>query len=343
MFRFEQPEYLYALIILPLLIFFFFFTKGLRRRTLRRFGNSVLVERLMPEFSAFRHGLKFVFLLLGLAFLIVGWANPQWGTKKEKVERKGIDVFIALDISQSMLAQDISPSRLERAKRFNQNLINGLRGERIGTIVFAGNAYIQSPLTTDYAYADLRIRSANPDQAPTQGTAIVDAIDLAERSFDEDNKKHKALIIITDGENHDEEALERAKEANNNGLMIFTVGVGTSKGGLIPMNVNGRTDYKRDHSGQPVQSSLNEDLLKELAQNGRGSYFNLDSGSEMVVDALKTRIDNIEKREYEQRVFNEFESYFQYFLALAILFILLEFLIPYRRGKFLADKDIFAT
>ena len=295
----------------------------------------------MPEFSDFRQGLKFVFLLLGLFFLIIGWSNPQWGTKKEKVKRRSVDVFIALDISQSMLAQDISPSRLERAKRFTQNLIEGLRGERIGTIIFAGNAYIQTPLTTDYSYASLLTRSANPDQAPTQGTAIADAVDLAERSFEEENKNHKALIIITDGENHDEEAVQRTGEANRNGLLVFTVGVGTTEGSFIPMYIGGRTDYKRDKSGQPVRTSLNETLMQELAQAGQGAYFNLDSGSEAVVQALQTRIDNIEKREFEQRVFNEFESYFQYFIALGLLFILLEFLLPYRRSKYFAGKDIF--
>jgi len=343
MFRFEHPEYLYALAAIPLLVFFFFMTRLVRQRSIRKFGDSELVQQLMPEFSNFRQGLKFVLLLLGLVFLVVGWANPQWGTKKERVKRRSVDVFVALDISQSMMAQDITPSRLERAKRFTQNLIEGLRGERIGSIIFAGNAYIQTPLTTDYAYASLLTRSANPSQAPTQGTAIADAIDLAEQSFEEENKNHKALIIITDGENHDEEAIQRAGEAYQNGLLIFTVGVGTPEGSFIPTFIGGRSDYKRDRSGQPVRTSLNEDLLKELAQTGEGAYFNLDSGSEAVVAALKSRIDNIEKREFEQRVFNEYESYFQYFIALALLFILLEFLLPYRRSKYFTDKDIFAA
>jgi Ca-activated chloride channel family protein len=343
MFRFEHPEYLYALAAIPLLVFFFFLTRMFRRQSIRRFGDSELVQQLMPDFSDFRQSLKFVLLLLGLTFLIVGWSNPQWGTKKERVKRRSVDVFIALDISQSMLAQDITPSRLERAKRFTQNLIEGLRGERIGSIIFAGNAYIQTPLTTDYAYATLLSRSANPDQAPTQGTAIADAIDLAEQSFEEENKNHKALVIITDGENHDEEALQRAGEARDNGLLIFTVGVGTAEGSFIPIRVGGREDYKRDRNGQPVRTSLNEDLLRELAQTGGGAYFNLDSGSKAVVNALQERIDGIEKREFEQRVFNEYESYFQYFIALALLFFLLEFLLPYRRSKYFADRDIFAT
>ena len=280
--------------------------------------------------------------MVALCLLAVSLANPQWGTKKEKVTRKSVDIFVALDISQSMMAEDISPSRLERAKRFAQGLIETLKGDRIGTIIFAGNAYLQVPLTTDYAAAELFIKSANPGMAPTQGTAIVDAIDLAENSFEEENKNHKALIIISDGENHDEEALQRAREANNNGLLIFTVGVGTAEGSFIPVLIGGRADYKRDRTGNPVRSQLNEDMLKDLADAGDGSYFNLLSGSEEVMSALRNGIDRMEKREFEQRVFNEYESYFQYFLIVAILLIVIEFIFSYKKSRLLKGKDLFS-
>ena len=181
-----------------------------------------------------------------------------------------------------MKAMDISPNRMERAKRFAQNLAKELRGDRLGVIIFAGNAYLQVPLTTDYAAAELFIKSANPDMAPSQGTAIADAIDLAERSFEDENKNHKALVIISDGENHEEEALERAQKANDNGLLIFTVGVGTSEGSFIPINISGRSDYKRDRTGNPVRSKLNEQMLEELASAGDGLYFNLADGSDQV-------------------------------------------------------------
>ncbi|HHH49754.1 MAG TPA: VWA domain-containing protein, partial [Saprospiraceae bacterium] len=244
MFRFENIDHLYALALIPILLAFYFFTRLLRKKKINEFGNIELVQQLMPEASKWKHLIKYVFLMLGLSFLIIAWANPQWGTKKEKVKRKSVDVFIALDISQSMMAEDIRPNRMERARRFAQQLVEELKGERIGTIIFAGNAYLQMPLTTDYAAAALFIKSSNPKMAASQGTAISDAIDLAERTFEEENKNHKVLVIISDGENHDQEALDRAKEAKENGLLIFTVGVGTAEGGFIPTRIGGRADYK---------------------------------------------------------------------------------------------------
>lgn len=340
MFKFEVPEHLYAFIAIPVLIAFFVAMWYARKRAIERFGNSSLMEQLMPQMSRYKHTIKFVLLMLGLALLIIGWANPQWGAKREKVKRKSVDLFIALDISESMLAEDIGPNRLDRAKRFSQRLINELKGDRIGVIIFAGNAYLQMPLTTDYAAANLFLRSANTSMAPTQGTAIDEAITMAEQSFEEDNKQHKALIVISDGENHSEEAVARAKEARENGLLIFTVGVGTERGGLIPITMSGFRDNKRDKNGQPIRTSLNEPMLQELAEIGDGAYFNIADG-DGVITALRQQIDKIEKREFEARSFTEYESYFQYFIALALLFILSEFFLSYRKSKWLKGKDIF--
>lgn len=341
MFRFEHPEYLYALAALPVLVLFYVLVQGMRRRAVRRFGSPQLVDRLVPERSRYKHSIKFALLLSGLFFLIVGWSNPQWGTKREQVRRRSADVFLALDISQSMLAPDVPPNRLERAKRFAENLVQALKGQRIGLLLFAGNAYLQVPLTTDYAAVALFLKSANPDMAPTQGTAIGEVIDLAERSFEPESRNHKALIIITDGENHDDEALQQANTAKANGLLLFTVGIGTEEGSFIPVQVGGRQDYKRDETGNPVRSRLNEKVLQELADAGDGMYFNLASGSEPVIEALRQRVDQIEKREYEQRSFSAYESYFQYFIGLGLLLITLEFLISYRRSRLFANRDIF--
>ncbi len=341
MFRFEHPEHLYALALLPVVALFFIAMLYARRRAIRRFGSTQLMQRLMPEMSRYKHTIKFGLLLFALFFLIIGWANPQWGSKKEKVQRRSVDVFLALDISRSMLATDIPPARLERAKRFAQELADALRGERIGLILFAGNAYLQVPLTTDYAAVNLFLRSANPDMAPTQGTAIGAAINLAERSFEPDNTSHKAMVLISDGENHEEEALEEARIARDNGLLLFTVGVGTAEGSFIPIQDRGRQDYKRDQSGNPVRSRLNEEMLRNIARTGDGVYFNLSSGSEQVIEALQERINNIEKQEFEQRSFSNYESYFQYFIAMAIALLLVEFFISYRRSRFFRDKDIF--
>ena len=336
MLRFEYTENLYALGLLPVLLLFFWLAWRARLRAIRRFGDSNLMERLMPEVSPSRHYLKFGLLLLALALLAIGWANPQYGTKLVKYKRKSVDVFIAFDVSQSMMAQDISPSRLGRASRFAQNLVEGLSSERLGLILFAGSAFVQSPITQDFNSIILALRSASPNMIPNQGTAIAEAIGLAEDSFEENNKSHKALIIITDGENHDEDAVSRAREARENGLLIFTVGVGTEAGSFIPAYENGREGYKRDQTGNPVMSRLNEQTLREVAEAGDGSYFNLSAGSERVLEALKTRINDMEKRELEQRVFSEYNSYFQWFVGLAILALIIEFLISYRRSRRMA-------
>ena len=341
-FRFEYGDHLYALLLIPVLILFFLLVQRSRKKAMQEFGNTTLLAQMMPLYSKYKHTVKFLLLLFGLSTLIIAWANPQWGTKREKVKQKSVDIFIALDISQSMMAEDIRPNRLERARKFSQQLVSTLKGNRMGIILFAGNAYLQMPLTTDYAAAQLFLRSANPNQAPTQGTAISDALDLAEQSFEEDNKQHKAIIIITDGETHDQETIEFAQEAAKNGLLIYTVGVGTPSGGLIPAVIGGREDYKRDQSGNPVRSALNEKMIQDLADVGNGYYFNLvSSNPDEVSESLKTSIDRMEKREFEARVFNEYESYFQYFIALAILFLGAEFLISYRKNRWLGEKDFF--
>jgi Ca-activated chloride channel family protein len=340
MFRFEHPEYLYALALIPLLLVLYVLMQAARRRAFRRFASRRLIGQLMPSMSRYKHSLKFILLMLALAFLIVGWANPQWGTKKESVERRSVDVFVALDISQSMLATDVPPSRLERSRRFVQDLFRALAGERIGLILFAGNAYLQMPLTTDYAAADLFVRSANPEMAPTQGTAISEAIDLASRSFDPENVNHKALVLVTDGENHEEAALQAAREAAKKGLLLYTVGVGTAEGSLIPMRIAGRSDFKRDQSGNPVRTRLDEGMLEQLANAGDGVYFNLSAGSDEVINALRARIDQMEKRALEQRVFSDYESYFAWFLGIALFLIVAEFFVSYRKSRFFA-RDLF--
>jgi len=311
-----------------------------RKRIMQRFGESHLVRQLMPQVSKYKHTVKFILLLFSMSLLCVAYANPQWGTKKEKVKRKSSDVFIALDVSESMLAQDLPPSRLDRAKQFTQKLIRELKGERIGTIIFAGNAYMQMPLTADYSSAAMFVKSASTRMVPTQGTAIGDAIRLATQSYDESGKFHKALIIITDGENHDQDALDQAKIAAEQGVLIFTVGVGTSAGSPIPTFENGQSQYKKDKQGNTVVSKLNENMLSSLAAAGSGKYYNITNG-EKVIDALQKYIETLEKQEFEQRTFSEYESYFQWFLALALLFLLIEFLLSYQKSEWWSKRDIF--
>lgn len=339
MFRFEHLDHFYALALIPFLTLFFILMRRKRLKALLRFGETDLVKQLMPQVSGIKHQFKFGILMLAFALLVIAWANPQLGTKREKTKRKASDIIIALDISNSMLSDDVKPSRLERARAFTLDLVNALKGERIGSIVFAGNAYLQMPLTTDYAAAGMFFKSSNPDQAPTQGTAISEAIDVAERAFGEKAKNNKVLIIISDGEDHDSEAIARAKEAKDNGLLIFTIGVGSTEGGFMPIDFGGVTDYKRDEKGQPIKTVLNEKMMQDLAAASNGEYFNIAT-TKNVIEALQNRIEKVEKREMEARSFSEYESYFQYFVLFALLILVIEFVMPYRKSGW-EERDIF--
>lgn len=341
MFRFEQEAYLYGLLVIPVLIAIFAAAWYFRRRAVRRFGELSLMRRLAPGLSRRRHILKFSIVLVALTAMIIAWANPQWGGKRREVLRKGIDLFIALDISQSMLAQDISPSRLERSKRFAQNLVDELGGNNIGVILFACNAFLSVPLTSDYGFVKLSLSTANPDQAASQGTSIGEAIGVAQRSFRGDNERHRAVIIISDGEDHDGSAAEAAREAYRSGTLIFTVGVGETEGAFVPVSQSGRGSFLRDGRGNPVRSRLNAETLEKVAQAGSGAYFNLSSSGNSVVEALRNRIDTIEKREFEDMAFTDFETYFQYFVAVALLLLVIEFLLSYRRIRRANQRDWF--
>ncbi|MEX0812585.1 MAG: VWA domain-containing protein [Chitinophagales bacterium] len=312
-----------------------------RKRALKNFSAFQAAEQLMPEKSKFRHYFKFILLVLAFSSLILAWANPQIGTKQEKVKRKGVDVIIALDVSKSMLAEDIKPSRIEQAKQFVSRLIDELKMDRIGLIIFAGNAYLQMPITTDHAAAKLFLKSINTNLVPTQGTAIGDAIRLGIESFEGDEKKFKSIVIISDGENHEGEAIEATEEASEQGIIIHTVGVGSQKGAPIPVYRNNvQTDYLRDKSGNIVLSKLDENMLRQIAVKGDGEYLNLKSGSE-TLNALTSAIAAMEKREFEENVFTDYEDQFQYFLAFALFLLIVEILIAERKSKWSRKLNLF--
>ena len=331
-FRFEYISNLNFLLLLPVLLLLIVVAWRFRKKALERFGNIDLLQRLIPGYSEKRQFFKFALLLFGLAFLIVGWANPQFSGSKEKVKRKGVDIYIALDISKSMLAEDVAPSRLERAKRFAGNLLEELAGNRIGMLYFAGNAYLQIPLTIDYSAAAAMLKSANPNLASAQGTAIGEAVDFAMKGFEVKDQQNKVLIIISDGEDHDESAIEKVQEAREKGMLVFTAGVGTPEGGLIPIRVGNRQDYQRDETGNAVKSQLNEEMMINIAEAGGGSYFNLLENESAIFNTITDRIEKMQKQEFEQRSFTSFDSYFQWLLFPAFLLFLIEFLLP-GRGK----------
>jgi Ca-activated chloride channel family protein len=274
-----------------------------------------------------------------LALLCMALANPQWGLRREQVEAKSSDIFIALDISTSMYARDVAPSRLERAKKFTIDIVKALRGERIGLILFAGNAYLQMPLTSDYAAAELFVKSAHPGLASTQGTAIGEAVDLAMRAYLEDAGHQRGLIMITDGENHEEGALSAMEKARAAGIIPFIVSVGTTEGAFIPVLVQGREDYKRDENGAPIRSVVNEAFLRDLANAGAGYVYNIFD-TEFVIQDIREKIDLFEKRETEQRAFKDFQSYYQYFLLAAIVLLLSTWIIGVRKQSGVSMNEI---
>jgi len=325
MFRLEEHSILFLLILIPLGLILIFLTLKWKKNVFKGFGDQEVFSRLYPGWSSAREWIKGILLLSALALLFISWANPQWGTRTEKVKAKSSDVFIALDISQSMLAEDISPNRMERAKRFCVELLTKLRGERIGLVYFAGSAYMQMPLTHDFANAEVHVKAANPDQAGTQGTIIADAINLVRESFTEDSPTQKALIIISDGEDHEADALVAAEQALAEGIHIYTVGIGSESGGKVPVENRGRTTYKTDEQGNIIISTLNTEMLSELAEAGGGKFYLMDQVMS-ALDKLDSEIDRLEKRETEQRSFTDYNSYFQLFLLPAIFLLFFEFL-----------------
>jgi Ca-activated chloride channel family protein len=337
MFRFEHIDYLYALLLIPVFSTLFVMYMIWKKRAMKRFGDWDVISQLMPLYSGKKLILKFVVLMLAFGFLIIGLANPQVGSKLEKVQRKGADLMIALDVSNSMLSQDIRPDRLTRAVQGITKLVDRLEGDRIGIVVFAGKAYVQLPITTDYSAAKLFLSTISTQMVPSQGTAIGDAIELSAKSFNDD-KRSKAIIVITDGENHEGDVMEAAKAAAEKGIKIFTIGMGSPDGSPIPVydNYGRQTGYKTDRQGQTVVSRLDETTLQQVASAGNGIYVRASSGQDGLTRILD-EINALEKQEIETKMFSEYEGRFQYFLAISLLLLLLEFIIPETKSKW-ADK-----
>jgi Ca-activated chloride channel family protein len=337
MFRFEHIEFLYALLLILFFSVLYILYWIWKKRAVRRFGEWEVISQLMPLLSGRKLLLKFIILMLAYGFLIIGLANPQIGSKLEKVQRKGADLIIALDVSNSMLAQDIRPDRLTRAVQGISKLVDRLEGDRIGIIVFAGKAYVQLPITTDYAAAKMFLSTISTQMVPSQGTAISEAIELSVKSFQEDERS-KAIIIITDGEDHEGNVLESAKAANDKGIKIFTIGMGSPEGAPIPLyDAYGRqTGYKTDRQGQTIVSKLDETVLQQLASAGNGIYVRASTGQDGLSRILE-EINSLEKKEIETRMFSEYEGRFQYFLGISLFFLILEFVIPERKSKW-TDK-----
>jgi Ca-activated chloride channel homolog len=325
-FRFAHAYYFYLFVLIPVLAAAFIWFLLWRKKAFAQFGDWNVIRQLVPETSTPKLMLKFVLLMIPVAFLVVTLAGPQTGSKIEKVHRKGIDLMIAIDVSNSMLAEDIKPNRLERSKQSISRLIDKLEGDRIGLIVFAGQAFTQLPITTDYGAAKLFLSTINTDLVPVQGTAIGDAIRIAVKSFGE-SKNNKALIIITDGEDFQGNVLEEAEKAVNAGISIYTIGMGLPEGAPIPVyKDNLMIGYKKDGSGNPVISKLDETLLQQLATVGKGVYIRA-SNSETGLKPILDNLSKIQESEIEAKQFTDYEARFQYFLGFALFFLILDLFI----------------
>ena len=337
MFRFEDPIYLYLLALIPLLALIRFFMVHQQKKRLRKFGDPELVRQLMPNVSRFRPMVKFYLLLGALALLIVVLARPQLGTKISHEKRTGIETIICMDISNSMLAEDVTPNRLDRAKMMVENLVDHFTNDKIGLIVFAGEAFVQLPITSDYVSAKMFLSSINPSMLSTQGTDIAAAITMASHSFTQEENIGKAIIVITDGEDHEGGALEAAKEAKERGMNTYVLGVGSPNGAPIPA---GNGDYMKDNSGQTVMSALNEDMCQQLADAGSGAYIHVENNSN-AQEQLDNELDKLAKKETSSTIYSDYDEQFQAVAIIVLLLLILEVCILEIKNPMLKNVSLF--
>ena len=328
MIQFAQSQYLLLILLIPVFFLLQSLVFRFRTRRIRKFGDEQLVRQLMPSYSRTRTWVRLVLFSIGFFFFAIGLSRPQIGAKLTEHETKGAEIMIVLDVSNSMRAEDYSPNRLERAKLAISRLVDKLRDDRIGLIVFAGNSFVQLPITTDYVSAKMFLGSISTDSVPIQGTAIGDAINTAIRSFSAQSEKSRAIIIITDGENHEDDPVAAATQAAEMGIRVFTIGVGSPEGKPIPMD----GELLKDKDGNIVVTRLDESILQEVAKAGKGVYVragNSEFGLNPVIDDIR----KMEDEKYNSIVFEEYDEQFMYFLAMALFFFIIEMLIGDRRSK----------
>jgi Ca-activated chloride channel family protein len=341
MYKLEEPIYFYLLAIIPAMIVVFLLVLWWKKRTQRKFSNPDLLKILAPNSSTFKSTLKLIMLLLGIAFLVISLVNPKMGSKLKTVKREGVDVVFALDVSRSMLAEDIAPNRLEKAKQIISKIIDKLGSDRVGIIIYAGNSYPLLPITTDHAAASMFLQNANPDMVSSQGTAINEALELAKTYYNNDEQTNRFLVIISDGEDHQEETKQVALNLANEGVKIYTVGVGGEKGGPIPMRLNGNMiGYKKDNKGETVITKLMPKVLKGIAEASNGEYID-GNLTEVPVKKISDIIANAQKSEFETKQFSDYKDQFQWFIAIGILFLLLDVFLFDKKTKWLRKVDLF--
>ncbi len=341
MYELEEKWYLYFLLVIPAMTLLFLYIQFWKRKKQREFGDLDLIKKLSPEKSAFKSTLKLVVIMLALTCLIIGLVNPKIGTKLETVKREGIDIIFAIDVSKSMLAEDVAPSRLEKSKQLVSQIINNLGSDRIGIIAYSGSAFPVLPITTDYSVGKMFLQTMNPGMISAQGTSIDQAINLATTYIDKKDKTNKLLIIITDGEDHSDAAADAAEEAKKVGLKIMTIGVGTEKGGTIPLKRNGVVEsFQRDQNGEVVITKRNAEVLRAIAKSAGGGYVDGNSTKE-VLDYVKHALDNIQKTEFESTQMADFKSQFQWFLGFGFFLLFLDVFLLEKKTKWVKKMNLF--
>jgi Ca-activated chloride channel family protein len=340
--NFENTYLLFSLLIIPLLVFIYILNRIWRKKALAKYGDLDVVNQLIDDKSLNRPVFKFIAMMLALCFMIIGMANPRTGSKLEKSKHKGIDVMIAIDISNSMLSNDIKPSRLERSKMAISKLVDKLEDDQIGLVVFAGQAQSILPITPDFSAAKMFVNDVSTDMLSTQGTAIGAAIDLCASSTDKKSKNKKAIIVISDGENHEDDAVLAAENAAKQGVIVYTIGMGSADGGPIPINGNNglQSEYKKDKDGNTVVTKLNEQMLEQIAAAGKGIYVRA-SNNDTGLDKIFSDINKIDKKEYEAKNFSDYTNLFQYFLAVCLLLLIAEQLIFERKTSLTRNLHLF--
>lgn len=341
MIRFENREFLWAYLLVPVLILLYIWLGKRRKNQLKKLGDLHLIENMIPNVSSDKRIVKVVLWMLAFCSLIFAVANLQTGSKMQDVKREGGDIMICLDVSNSMLAEDLSPNRLDRAKLALEKFIEKLEGDRIGLIVFAGDAYVQLPITSDYGAAKLFLGSISPGIVPVQGTDVAKAIELSMESFGQDVGKNKAIIIITDGEDHEEGAIKAAEEAATKNVIINTIGVGSSTGVPIPAYSNGvKSGFRKDKEGNTVVTKLNEKLLLEVAEAGKGVYVKANN-ADVGLSAIMNKLKELEKKEIESKRYTEYDDQYIWGIYAAIFFLMIDFFINERKSEWWNKLNLF--
>ena len=341
MYQIEEPKYFYLFISIAILVVMYILVAIWKRHKQRKFADLALLDKLSPQKSNFKPVLKIVVIAIGLSFLIISMVNPKMGTQLKTIKRQGVDIVFALDVSKSMLAEDIAPNRLEKSKQIITKIVDKLGSDRVGIIIYAGSAYPLLPITTDHASAKMFLQNAHPDMVSSQGTAINEALKLAKTYFDDDTQTNRFLFIISDGEDHEENSSVIAKEILNEGIITYTIGIGSNKGGPIPIKRNGKfLGYKKDKEDEVVITKLDVETLKEIANSGKGKYI-YGNNTSKTIDVIEELLLKADKKEFETKQYSDYKDQFQWFIGLGLLFLVLDIFLLNKKTKWVQKLNLF--